>query len=299
MANISPSEESIHVTRSHADTNRWMNIWFRLKYKFTDPDSRKGLLLATVGIFLFLFLWYLTTELLKLPRFEKLPGPIRVLREFISTDPVYGTSIFTSNYYMHIYWSCLRIGAAFGLATALGVPLGLFMGWNKVFKDYTFPILELLRPIPVLAWVPLAILMWPGREAPIIFLAFLASFFATVLNTLLGVESIDETYFRAALCLGAKRRHIFLKVVVPGALPFIFTGLQIGMGVAWFSLVAAEMLSGEYGLGYLIWDSYVLSQYRVIVIAMVTLGLVGYLCSAGIRLAGRQLMRWTTRGIVS
>jgi NitT/TauT family transport system permease protein len=197
---------------------------------------------------------------------------------------------------MHILWSTLRIVVAFGIATALGVPLGLFMGWNKVFKDYTFPILELLRPIPVLAWVPLAILMWSGREEPIIFLAFLASFFATVLNTLLGVESIDEVYFRAARCLGAKPRHIFFKVVIPGALPYIFTGLQIGMGVAWFSLVAAEMLSGEYGLGYLIWDSYVLSQYPVIVIGMATLGLVGYLCSAAIRLVGRQLMRWTTRG---
>ena len=111
----------------------------------------------------------------------------------------------------------------------------------------------------------------------------------------LGIGAIDGL-FRAARCLGAKPVPICFRVVVPGALPYIFTGLQIGMGVAWFSLVAAEMLSGEYGLGYLIWDSYVLSQYSVIVIGMVTLGLVGYLCSAAIRLVGRQLMRWTTRG---
>ena len=88
---------------------------------------------------------------------------------------------------------------------------------------------------------------------------------------------------------------MFTRVVVPGALPFIFTGLQISMGVAWFSLVAAEMLSGEYGLGYLIWDSYVLSQYPVIVIGMATLGLIGYFCSAIIRMVGNQLMRWTVR----
>ena len=90
--------------------------------------------------------------------------------------------------------------------------------------------------------------------------------------------------------------HIFLRVVLPGALPFIFTGLQIGVGVGWFSLVAAEMLSGEYGLGFLIWDSYVLSQFQVIIIAMVTLGVIGYFFSAGIRIVGNILMRWTERG---
>lgn len=274
----------------------WARVWFSLRHQFSNPTSLKSMLLSATGLFFSLLLWFLVTEYFKLPRFEKLPGPLVVWKEFTSHDPSFGTSIYTIEYYKHIMWSTLRILIAFGIATTLGVPIGLFMGWNKVFKDYSFPILELLRPIPVLAWVPLAILMWSGREEPIIFLAFLASFFATVLNTLLGVESIDEVYFRAASCLGAKPRHIFFKVVVPGALPFIFTGLQIGMGVAWFSLVAAEMLSGEYGLGYLIWDSYVLSQYPVIVIAMVTLGLVGFICSAIIRLVGRQLMRWTTRG---
>ena len=126
---------------------------------------------------------------------------------------------------------------------------------------------------------------------------FLATFYATILNTMLGVESIDEVYFRAARCLGSKPRHIFFRVVLPGALPYIFTGLQIGVGVGWFTLVAAEMVSGEYGLGFLIWDSYVLSQFEVIVIAMMTLGVIGYLFSALIRLAGRMLMRWTERGM--
>ena len=268
----------------------------RLVYLFTNRESRERMIWGCVGIVGFVLFWYLVTEYFKLPRFEKLPGPVAVWSEFVSRDPTYGTSIFTPQYYQHIYWSTGRILIAFFMATLLGVPLGLFMGWKKAVKDYAFPIVELLRPIPVMAWVPLAILMFTSREAPIIFLAGLASFFATVLNTLLGVESIDEAYFRAARCLGATPRHVFLKVVVPGALPFIFTGLQISMGVAWFSLVAAEMLSGEYGLGYLIWDSYVLSQYPVIVIGMATLGVIGYICSALIRVVGNQLMRWTTRG---
>lgn len=267
------------------------NFAWRLQQAIKSPVPYLGLL----GILLFGIFWFLTTEYFKLPRFEKLPGPIEVWTEFTSRDPTYGTSMYTPEYYKHIAWSSLRVLIAFGLATVLGVPLGLFMGWKRTFKDYTFPIIEVLRPIPVLAWVPLAILMMPGREAPIIFLAFLAAFFATTLNAMLGVESIDESYFRAARCLGSSPWQIFKRVVVPGAMPDVFTGLQIGVGVAWFSLVAAEMVSGEHGLGFLIWDSYVLSQYPVIVIAMVTLGLVGYVYSAIIRAVGRMLMGWTAR----
>ena len=256
-----------------------------------------GPYLNLLGIIGFIVIWYLTTESLKLPWFKKLPGPVTVFREWISHDPSYGISVYSPEYYVHIFKSIWRVVQAFFLATFLGVPIGLFMGWKKTFKDYTFPLLETLRPIPMLAWVPLSILMWPGREASIIFLTFLGSFFATVLNTLLGVESIDEVYFRAASSLGAKPRQVFFKIILPGALPFIFTGLQISMGFAWFSLVAGEMLAGEYGLGYLIWNSFIMVQYPVIVIAMVTLGVIGWLSSALIRVVGDRLMQWKVREV--
>ncbi len=264
-------------------------------YRFNRWLASPRPYLMILGLALFILAWYLFTELLKLPRFEKVPGPAVAVREWVSRDPVYGISLFIPEYYQHILKSVLRVLQAFGLATLLGVPLGLFMGWKKTFRDFTFPILETLRPIPMLAWVPLAILMWPIREAAIIYLTFLAAFFATTLNTLLGVESIDEVYFRAARCLGSKPRHIFFRVVIPGALPFIFTGLQISMGVAWFSLVAGEMLAGEYGLGYLIWNSFIMVQYPIIVIAMVTLGFIGWASSALIRLVGSLLMKWKVR----
>jgi NitT/TauT family transport system permease protein len=268
-----------------------------MRYKFIQWLKSPRPYLMLTGLALFLAVWYLTTEFFKLPRFEKLPGPTAVLREWLSKDPDYGISIYVHEYYLHMLKSMMRVFQAFALATLLGVPLGLFMGWKKVFKDYTFPILETLRPIPMLAWVPLAILMWPSRELAIIYLTFLSAFFATTLNTLLGVSSIDEVYFRAALCLGARPRHIFLRVVVPGALPYIFTGLQISMGVAWFSLVAGEMLAGEYGLGYLIWNSFVMVQYPIIVIAMVTLGFIGWGSSAAIRFVGNLFMKWKVREI--
>ena len=229
--------------------------------------------LNALGLVAFVLFWYLTTEYFQLPYFEKLPGPVASFQEWVSKDPIYGISIYTSDYYAHIGISVWRVFQAFMLATLLGVPTGLFMGWNKTFKDYSFPLLETLRPIPMLAWVPLAILMWPGREASIVFLTFLGSYFATVLNTLLGVESIDESYFRAARSLG----------------------LQISMGYAWFSLVAGEMLAGEYGLGYLIWNSFMLVQYPVIIIAMITLGVIGSLSSLLIRMIGNRLMQWKVR----
>jgi ABC-type nitrate/sulfonate/bicarbonate transport system permease component len=134
--------------------------------------------------------------------------------------------------------------------------------------------------------------MLPGSEWPVLYLTFLASFFATALNTMLGVASIDASYVLAAKCLGASRGQVFWHVVIPGALPFIFTGLQISIGVAWFSLVAAEMVSGQFGLGYLINTSYTTVQYPTIIIAMITLGIVGYLTSAGVRLVGDWLTGW-------
>jgi NitT/TauT family transport system permease protein len=215
-----------------------------------------------------------------------------VSKDWFSTTPFQGISIFTAEYYEHIAVSCRRILIAFGIATGLGVPLGLFMGWSRSIRDYIFPLIEVLRPIPILAWVPLSILLLPGFEWPVLFLATLASFFVTTLNAMLGVDSIDEEYFRAAGCLGSSRWDVFKNVVVPGALPFIFTGLQISIGVAWFSLVAAEMVSGDLGLGYLIVDAYMNNVTVPMVIAMITLGFIGYFSSALVRMLGNKLMAW-------
>lgn len=264
--------------------------------------SRKALktpmpYLAFIGIGIWLLSYFLLNEYWRVSPFYKVPGPVEVVTEWLNKDPIWGTSLFTQDYYINIWVSCRRILIAFAIATGLGVPLGLFMGWSKKFKDYTFPILETLRPIPILAWVPLAIVMFAGFETPIIYLATLASFFVTALNTMLGVESIDESYFRAAGCLGSKKHHVFFNVVVPGALPFIFTGLQISIGVAWFSLVAAEMISGDYGLGYMIMDSFMVNKYTTMVMAMLTLGFVGWITSAMVRAAGNRMMQWRERAL--
>lgn len=276
----------------HSGDIQGMNLTlYRLSRWLKSPRP----LLMLIGFTLFVAFWYLSVEVWKLPRFRELPGITTVFTEWISKDPVYGLSIYTPEYYQHIGMSVWRVTQAFFLATVIGVPFGLFLGWSKKFKEYAFPVFELLRPIPVLAWVPLAIVMFVATESAVIYLTFLASFFATALNTMLGVESIDESYTRAANCLGASKWQVFRHVIVPGSLPFIFTGLQISVGVAWFSLVAAEMVSGQYGLGYVINTSYTMVRYPTIVIGMITLGAVGYITSAMVRIAGDYLMRWRVR----
>ena len=283
--------KSIH-RKMHAKDSQGMNpTLYRISQWLTSPRPY----LMIIGISLFVGSWYLAVEVFKLPRFREMPGITTVFKEWINPDPVYGLSLYTGEYYQHIGMSVWRVTQAFVLATALGVPFGLFLGWSKKFKEYLFPIFEMLRPIPILAWVPLAIVMFVATESAVIFLTFLASFFATALNTMLGVESIDESYIRAADCLGANRRQVFFHVIVPGALPFVFTGLQISVGVSWFSLVAAEMVSGQYGLGYVINTSYTMVRYPTIVIGMITLGAVGYFTSALVRIAGDHLMQWRVR----
>ena len=285
------SSSTDHAEREGALAARLARVgeWFR------SPR----LYFALLGYALALTVWYVAVEVLALPRFRGMPGLTVVAREWTNRDPTFGLSIYTPVYYEHIGVSLRRVGIAFALATGLGVPLGLLLGWFRTFREYVFPIFELLRPIPILAWVPLAIVMFSGSETPVLFLTFLASFFATALNTVLGVRSIDESYVLAARCLGASPWQVFRHVVLPASLPFIFTGLQISVGVAWFSLVAAEMVSGQFGLGYVINTSYTMVQYPTILIGMFTLGIVGYASSAAVRIAGDRLMVWRAREIAT
>lgn len=257
----------------------------------TPAPSRRPVL-AGLGFAAFVILWYAAVHWSPIAAFNRLPDPLEVVVEWTSPDPYYGISIFSTDYYVHIFYSTYRALASFFLAVLLGVPLGIFMGWRTNVHAYASSLLSLLRPVPPLAWVPIAILLFPGIEPAVIFVTFLVAFFATTMNTLVGVRSIPEDYFRAAACLGAANRDILRDVVIPGAMPNIFTGLQIAMGAAWFSLVAGEMIAAQYGLGFIIWESYNLIQYPTIVIGMATLGVVGYLSSAAVRLVGRRLMAW-------
>jgi NitT/TauT family transport system permease protein len=265
-----------------------------------DVRQRRGRRLAeqlacgAAGIAGFLALWFALVHF-HVWRFDKVPSPVDVATEWFSPNPAYGVSIFTANYYTDILASVRRVAFAFALAAGFGIPTGILLGWNQTAREYLFPLLELIRPIPPLAWVALAVLVFPSQELAIVFLTWIAEFFAMVLNTMHGVASIDKTYVRAARCLGASEAAVIRHIVLPGALPAIFTGLQVAMGTAWFSLVAGELISGSAGLGYEMLNAYQQLQMPTIVIAMITLGLLGFASSTAVRWASRRVLAWQRR----
>jgi NitT/TauT family transport system permease protein len=266
-------------------------LWLRTRKTLTERYFWMGLL----GVLAFFVGWDLAYRF-ELPRMEKLESPLYVFREF--TLPPRGA--FTYNPALESKWgygigmSVWRISQAF-LWSLLGIPLGLLMGWKRAIRDFVFAPFELMRPIPPISWVPLAIVMFPTQEAPIIFLCTIASFFAVTLNTLLGVDSIDPVYFRAARCLGSSEWQIFRHVIIPGAMPFIFTGMLIGLGVAWFSLVGGEIIAGTWGLGYRTMDAYMNVATPQLLIAMFTIGVVGMLMGVALRIVQRRVLAWKTK----
>jgi NitT/TauT family transport system permease protein len=248
-------------------------------------------LLRVLSLVLIVAAWDLLVRF-RIYRFGYIPSPESVV--------TVGTQYLTSNLFItDVLASTVRILAAWGMSALIGIPLGLLIGWKRWFSNLTFPVLELLRPIPPIAWIPAGILFFSQIELSVIFICFIGSFFPIVLNTIVGVRLIDRTHFRAASCLGAHDWEVFRDVIVPGALPSIVVGLAVGMGINWMALVAAEMIAGDRGLGYRIWEAYSLAQYPRIVVAMAVIGIIGAGMSVAIRYLGHKIVPWqqsTIRG---
>ena len=250
-------------------------------------DTLVSAALWTVSLSALLAFWYFAT-LYRWDfyiRFTNVPTPGEVFAKVLEVNQ-------SPKFLTNIGISVRRILAGFGVAIVVGVPLGLAIGRYRPVRDLLFPIVEVLRPIPAIAWVPMSIMLWPTNEVSIVFITFLGSFFPILLNTIHGVASLDKVLVRAGQCLGAGEGQLFWHVILPGALPQIFTGLAVGMGVAWVSLIAAEMISGQFGVGYFTWEAYSLVNYAEIALGMITIGVLGLACSGIIRLVGRLSMPW-------
>ncbi|WP_167559120.1 ABC transporter permease [Bradyrhizobium canariense] len=256
--------------------------WFRL-----NMDKMRAILIGALSIVAFLIAWHLLTKhrVVFFVRFTNVPSPLAVYDSFTR-------AIHDPKFLMHVGLSCRRIIFGFSLAAVVAVPLGLVMGRFKLIHEMIFPVSEVLRPIPAIAWVPMAIMLWPTNEQSIVFITFLGSFFPILVNTLHGMSLVDPVLVRAARCLGAREASIFREVYFPASLPHIFTGLTVGMGVAWVSLIAAEMISGQYGIGYFTWEAYSLVQYPDIALGMIAIGVLGLMSSLLIRAVGRLVMPW-------
>jgi len=217
--------------------------------------------------------------------FANVPSPTEVLEAFVAL-------VRSGKLAPHLLSSLMRVFAGYAIAAATGIVLGLAIARLKLAEDVFLPPLEILRPIPAVAWIPLAILMFPSAEVSMIFITFTGALFPILLNTIHGVEGIDQRLVSSARSLGARRGAILWEVIIPGALPSIITGLAIGMGTSWFCLVTAEMISGQFGIGYYTWESYTLQNYADIIVGMLVIGALGMASSILVRKIGAWLTPW-------
>ena len=194
----------------------------------------------------------------------------------------------------HIGASLMRVGIGFGLAVLFAIPIGLWMGRVRGAFVTLNPVFQILRPISPIAWIPLAILWFGVGNASPIYLIFIASVFPMIVQTTVGVHTIEKRFLRAAENFGVPRQKLFLQVVFPAALPQIITGMRIGLGVAWLVVVAAEMIALRSGLGYLIIDSRNAgNRYDLVIAGMIIIGLIGLALDGIMRmLEGMKIVRW-------
>jgi ABC-type nitrate/sulfonate/bicarbonate transport system permease component len=194
----------------------------------------------------------------------------------------------------HILYSLYRVGLGFAAAVILGIPVGLWMGWSPRLRRVVNPLVELVRPIPPLAWIPIAILWFGIGMKSAAFIIFLGAFFPILLNTVSGVLAINPIYFEAAQTLNARRKDVFFKVLVPGSIPSIFVGMRIGVGIGWMTLVAAEFTGVRtgYGLGYMIMTARDIQRPDEILAGMLVIGLIGYLINGGLKACERKFVKW-------
>ena len=229
------------------------------------------------GLFIFLMLWEL---LCLIPSFQ-LPGPIETIREtwdpFV-IHPFFDNGDSDKGLGWQILTSLGRVALGFSLAAVVGVVLGILIGSNTFLYNAVDPIFQVLRTIPPLAWLPISLAAFQEANPSAIFVIFITSIWPIVINTTVGVQNIPQDYVNVARVLRVQKGNYFLKIVFPATVPYIFTGLRIGIGLSWLAIVAAEMLVGGVGIGSFIWDAYnttTETNMSEIIIALVYVGLVG------------------------
>jgi NitT/TauT family transport system permease protein len=205
-------------------------------------------------------------------------------------------AVGTNAYWLDLAQSLIRILTGFGLAAIVGVATGILLGRSRLAADLLGPLTELARPIPAIAVVPVAILLFPTDEAGIVFITFLAAYFPIMVSTRHAVRALPTLWEDSVRTLGGGRWDVLTRVVVPGILPGVFGGLSVGMGVAWICVISAEMISGRLGVGYRTWQAYTVLAYPQVFVGIITIGVLGFATSAAVELVGRRVTRWLPRG---
>jgi NitT/TauT family transport system permease protein len=204
----------------------------------------------------------------------------------LSLNPYSGTWL------ANLLFSAERVGKGFLVAIVVAVPVGLAIGWNRIASGALDPTVQLLRPIPITAWLPFSIAIFGIRDMGAVFLIALGAFYPIVVNTAQGARDIERNLVRAAMMMGAGRWTILRRVVLPASLPSIFTGLRIGLGIAWTAVIVAEMVAVKSGLGYVLWDAYYVGRMDVVIADMATIGLLGLISDRVILWLERWVLAW-------
>lgn len=238
-------------------------------------DKVKFSIVSIISLCVFFGVWYYCTAILHLKPDYILPSPVQVVQGFISKFTA--TAPDGATLFGHIAASLKVALSGYILGALFGVPLGICMAWFKKFDMFATPLFDLIRPVPTIAWIPLMILWFGiglGAKAAII---FVSAFVPCVINSYAGIKQTKSVHLWVARTFGASRKDMLFTVAIPTALPMIFTGLRISLGTAWMTLCAAEMLASNKGLGYMIQLNRTLARADLIVVAMLTIGIIGSL----------------------
>lgn len=223
------------------------------------------------------------------------PAPLEVLQswqKWIFGDAKASLSPYSGTWLDNVLFSTKRVLQGYAIATLIGVPIGLLIGWHHWFSRIVDPTVQLLRPIPITAWVPFAVAAFGIYDANALFLTALGAFYPIAVNSTHGVRDTNPLLLRAARMMGASPRVVLMKVVFPSALPAIFTGLRLGIGVAWTAVIVAELVAVKSGLGYVLWDAYYVGRMDICVATMFSIGLLGFVSDRIVVLISQLVLRW-------
>lgn len=229
-----------------------------------------------IAIAIFLAVW----QLFSWTPGATLPGPIQVIRDtwILILYPFYDRGGTDKGLFWQILASLQRVAISYTLAAIVGIGLGILIGTNKMMSKALDPIFQLLRTVPPLAWVPIALAALRQNEPAALFVIFITAIWPILINTAVGVKQIPDDYNNVAKVLQLNRKEYFFNILIPAALPYIFTGLRIAIGLAWLAIIAAEIvMSGIVGIGFFIWEAYQNNNVSEVILALIYIGVVGFL----------------------
>jgi NitT/TauT family transport system permease protein len=248
-------------------------------------------LLALIVPALVLLVWHFATTG---RQYSLIPPPLDVARALY--DLAFGginDDAYSRTLLIHLSASLSRVYGGFAIAAAVALPLGLMIGRIALVRKLLDPTLQVLRPIPVTAWLPLSMIIFGLGPRSAFFLVCLGAFYPILINTIFGVRAVDPRLFEAASMLGCQGTAQFYKVVLPASLPAIFTGLRLGLGFAWVVIVVGEMTGVPTGLGAIIMEARQLSRTEIVICGMAVIGIAGFISDRLVLLVGRRLLRWS------